>query len=311
MLHQRNMEAGVAGVANVGLRSLQRCFEIPALLKQVANALGIFIKFAGVVSAGEDVFKNDRVRNADRLQVLHRRAHFAIWDMLVAFEADLANLDLWPFFDYEGHVNTVCARTVDFSTDIRELPAMLGQHLFQHHFSTLHLRGIVLALLAHADFRLLVAVEHVRLRDRTQAHVVNAIDGGFFLDVDVQHHALRRVLALKTNVVKVASVPERVEIALQRCRIVDVARFADEPCANGFAGDSPISVDLGWADNDLLGRRLGDHSGAGPDRQHQARGNGHSHCDEHPNRPLHETCGPVSRFQIVACQADQMAMCRR
>ena len=66
------MESLVSGVVDLGLRVADTRLEISTILVFGADPLGIFFELGGVVGSGEDVFEEDRVRNADRAQILHR-----------------------------------------------------------------------------------------------------------------------------------------------------------------------------------------------------------------------------------------------
>ena len=73
-LEQRNVEACVSGVVNLGLGIVDQHLEVAAVLELGADAFGIFFELGGVVGLGEEVFKEDGVRDADGLEVLHGRA---------------------------------------------------------------------------------------------------------------------------------------------------------------------------------------------------------------------------------------------
>ena len=70
--NQRNVETLMTGVMNLSLGILTSDLEVAAVLVVIADPLGVFFEFGGVVGLGEQVFEEDRVRDADRLQVLHR-----------------------------------------------------------------------------------------------------------------------------------------------------------------------------------------------------------------------------------------------
>src|ERR1700684_472785 len=96
------METFMSGVVNHGLGFVHDHFEVAAILEFSAYPLRIFVKFCRVVSTGEKIFQEYRVGHADRTQIFHCRAQDSILDVLVAFEPDLANFDLWTFFDHKG-----------------------------------------------------------------------------------------------------------------------------------------------------------------------------------------------------------------
>ena len=88
-IEQRDVEARVAGVMNLGFGILHQHFEIAAVLEFRADPFGIFFELGGVVGLGKEIFQEDGVRNADRLAgSSSRRAGFADVDVLVAFESE-------------------------------------------------------------------------------------------------------------------------------------------------------------------------------------------------------------------------------
>ena len=144
-MKQRDAKTATS-VVDLGLGIFDKHFEIPAVLIFGANALGVFVQLAGVVSLGEDVFQEDRVRDPDRPQVLHGAAEDPAADVLVALEADFANFDLGSFADDEGDAHGGGRNRPYFGAHGRELPAMLGQQFFQSNFRFLDLGGVVLTL---------------------------------------------------------------------------------------------------------------------------------------------------------------------
>ena len=85
-------------------------------------------------------------------------------------------------------------------------------------------RGLVeLALDVEGDLLLLEAVHDVGDGDRVQALVVDLADGGLFANVDLQLEAALAGNLLDADVVEVAGVPERVEVALNDGRVIGVA----------------------------------------------------------------------------------------
>src|SRR5271156_2996829 len=75
--------------------------EIAPILQRAANPLGIFLEFAGVVGAGEDVLQEDGVRNSNGPQVFHGRAQLARTHRAIALEGDISHLDGRAFLDDE------------------------------------------------------------------------------------------------------------------------------------------------------------------------------------------------------------------
>ena len=76
-----------------------------------------------------------------------------------------------------------------------------------------------------------------------QALVIDLADGGFLTDKDVKDDALLGVLALNAQILEIAGVPERVEVALDRNRIVSIAGMGEHPGQDGFLGDAPVADD--------------------------------------------------------------------
>ena len=62
-----------ASIANVRSRLAGERLEVAAVAIRLAHALGVFVELGGVEGASKEVLEDDRVRNADRLQVPHRR----------------------------------------------------------------------------------------------------------------------------------------------------------------------------------------------------------------------------------------------
>src|SRR5579875_471614 len=91
---------------------------------------------------------------------------------------------------------------------------MLRQHLLDDGDGTRDACGIVLALNGEADLLFLEAVENVGGSDGVQTLVLNVADGGLFADVDVEDDALRRLFPFDADILEIAGVPERVEVAL-------------------------------------------------------------------------------------------------
>ena len=90
---------------------------------------------------------------------------------------------------------------------------------------------------------LLEAVEDVGDGDAVQALVVDLANGGFLADKDVKNDALLGVFALDAQILEIARVPERVEVALDRNRIICIAGMGEHPGQDGFLGDAPVADD--------------------------------------------------------------------
>ena len=150
-------------IANLGLRIGDQRFEIALCLVVVADALGVFVQLGGVVGLGEQAFQENRVRNADGLQVLHRGLQFARLDRLVALEGNLAHLDLRSFFHHERKSHGSWRNRPNFRGDSRKLPSMGRQQFLDHDLGSLNFGRIVLAFLRQPDLAFLELVENVAL----------------------------------------------------------------------------------------------------------------------------------------------------
>ena len=243
-------------VANLGLRIVYEDFEISLGLIEEADALSIFVELACVIGAGEQIFQNERMRDSDRLGVLHRRAQFAAGNLLVAVEADLADFDLRTFFDNEVDADRSRRNPAHFGADGSELPPMLTEQALQHHLRLLHLRGIILTLLRKPDFLFLETIKHVALRNRIQAGVLNLADGRLLSYVDVNDYALRSFLPLEAKIVVVAGIPERIEVSLNSLRIVDIAWTGENPRLYRFCRNAAVSPYPNVFDERLLGMQM-------------------------------------------------------
>ena len=258
-LEERNVQAGVAGVMDVGLGVLDQDLEVATVLEFGAHALGIFVELGGVVGFGKNIFKNDGVRNADRLEVLHGPAQGAGLDVDIAAELNFSDFDLRAFLDDEGEADGGGRNGADFGANDGKLAAVLGEQIFEYDFGFLDFGGIVLALDGETDLTLLEFVEHIAGGDRAQADVVDLADGGALFDVDVEDPALGALFALKADVFEVAGVPEGVEVALEGGGVIDVADFGEDAGFYGFGGDAAAAVNLDADDEVLLtGRRGGE-----------------------------------------------------
>ena len=81
------------------------------------------------------------------------------------------------------------------------------------------------------------------MRDSVQPLVVDLADGGLFADKNIQDDALFGVFALDAEIVEVAGIPERIEVALDRDRVVGVAGVGKEPRQHGLFGNAPVADD--------------------------------------------------------------------
>ena len=203
-----------AFVANLGAGRFDGGVGVALVAIGEADALSIFIELGGVEGAGEEVLEDDRIGDADRLQVLHRAAQVEAAEVLIAGELDLADFDRRAFLDVEVDLHRGGRNGLDVGLDGGELMAVLGEQFREDVLRAHHLGGIVLALNGETDLLLLEAIEDVGGRDGAVALVIDLANGGAFADEDVEDDALLRIFALDAQVLKVAGVPEGVEVAL-------------------------------------------------------------------------------------------------
>ena len=154
--------------------------------------------------------------------------------------------------------------------------SVLGQQFLQHDFRFLHLRGIVLVLHREPDLALLEAVEHVGLGDRVQAAVLDLADGRLLFDIDVQDDALGGVFALEAQVVEVAGVPQRGEVAVDRERINRIPRLEEHARLDRVARNAAVAVtlDAGEQRRLLLRRARGRRGGCSQDAEKKEQSGG-------------------------------------
>src|ERR1019366_842497 len=218
-----------------------------------ADAFRVFFEFGGVVGLGDEVFQKNGVRDADGLQVLHRRAQGAVIDVFVAPEAYPTHLNLRPFANHERDADGVGRNRAHLGANRRELTPVLREQLFQRHFGLLDLGRVVLVLHRQSHFAILEAVEHVAGGNRIQAGVVDLADGRPLLEVDVKNPAFGALFALKADVLKVARVPQGVEVAFDGGRVVDVADLGKDAGPDRVGRDAAVAVDGDPDDQILLG----------------------------------------------------------
>src|SRR5581483_3323955 len=236
------MEASVAGVVDIGFGIFDHDLEEAAILILGANALLVLGQLGRVISLGEDIFQENRVRNSNRLQVLHRRSQSTAIDVLVALEFDSTDFDLGAFFDDEGDAHGGRRYGANFGADGSELPPVLGKKAFDRHLGFLHLGGIVLAFNCEADFLFLEAIEHIALGYRTQTYVTDFPYGWALFDVNVDDPALGSLLPFEADVFEVPSVPQRVEVAFEGGRVVNVTGLGKDTSLNGVHGNTAVAV---------------------------------------------------------------------
>src|ERR1700683_2215230 len=242
-LQDRNVEAFMSGVVDLRLGIADPGFEVAAVLILGPHPLGVFFKLGGVVGLGEDILQEDGMRNANGLQVLHRRPQNSRLDGLIAFELNFADLDLGPFLDHKCDTDRSGRNLAHFGADRSEEASMLREQILDRDFRLLDARGIVLAFDHQADFILLEAVQHITVGNRVEANVVDFADGWLFLPLDDDSPSFGSLFAKELDVFEVARIPQRIEIAFQRSGIVDVSRLGEDARPDGVGGNAPVA---GW-----------------------------------------------------------------
>src|SRR3974390_735655 len=120
---------------------------------------------------------------------------------------------------------------------------MGSQQFLDHHFGVFDLGGIILAFLCEADLAFLQFVEDIALRNRTQACVFDFADGWLLFHVNVDTPALGGLLALNSEVVEVAGVPEGIEVTFESLLVIHVARTGEHAGTYGVGWNAAVAVD--------------------------------------------------------------------
>ena len=122
--------------------------EIPVILVEAANPdFQVLVQLRPVERLGHNRDFGYVEGNRDRPVVLHRANDFPRRERLVAHDRDRPYFHFRPFVDVEDEFDGV--RRGDALVggfDGRELPPVLRQQFFDHHFGVFDLRGIELAL---------------------------------------------------------------------------------------------------------------------------------------------------------------------
>jgi hypothetical protein len=193
------------------------------------------------------------VRNPDRPQVLHGVTQHSRLDVLVALELDPAHLDLGTFLDHKCDPDRGRRNLPYFRSNRCKLPAMLGQQAFDGHFGLFYFGGVILTFHRQSDLRLFEAVEDIAAGNRTVAGVIDLADRRLFLHLDNQPPTLRSLFPAKPDILEITRIPQRVEIALQRGGIVNVARVGEDARLNRLGWNSAVSLDVDLGNDVGLG----------------------------------------------------------
>ncbi len=238
----------------MGDRSVDLRPEIAPVLKCAAHSLRIFLEFAGIVGAGEEVLQENRVRNPHWPKVPHRRAQLARAHRPVAGEGDIPHFHRGAFLDDEVDRDRGGRDGLDFRLYRRELVPVFGQQFADHIDRPRQPGGIIGAFHREAgDMLFLEAVQNIRSRDRVQALVVDLADGWLFFNDDVENNALGGILPRNLQILEVSGVPERVEVALDGRRIVGISGVGKQPRQHRLSGNAAIADHSDLGHNTRLG----------------------------------------------------------
>ena len=84
-------------------------------------------------------------------------------------------------------------------------------------------------------------IQHVAGSYRTQSRVGNFADRRALFDDDVEHPPLHGLFTLKAYVLKVAGIPQGVEVAFQPCCIVDITDLSKDSSLDRFGRNAAVS----------------------------------------------------------------------
>ena len=150
-------------IVNLSAGLFDGCVVVALVAIGLANALRVFFELGGVKGLRKEVFKDDGVRNSNRLKVLHRATQLKAADVLIADELDLTYLYGGAFLDVEVYLDG-CRRDVfNVELDGSELMAVLRQQLLEDRGGAQNPGRVVLAFNGEADFLFFEAVENVGL----------------------------------------------------------------------------------------------------------------------------------------------------
>jgi len=126
-------------------RLVQRLeLEIPVVLVGLANSFLVFFELGLVVGLAEEAFKQDRVRNAEGMEVLHRLDHPPLGFRLIARDDDLPTFTFGPSLTSKVTLSEEGGILLYHRVHGRILAAALGQEFLQYLRGVLNLVGIVL-----------------------------------------------------------------------------------------------------------------------------------------------------------------------
>src|SRR3954470_7460546 len=228
------METWVASIPNFGLRIADVPLEKAPVLQGLAHQFHIIFEVGGIVGFGKKIFEKDGVWYADRLHEMHGLAQLTALHVLIADKFDTSDLNLRPFAHNKCESNRCWRYWPDFGADGGELVAMFGFQVPDYDFGLLNFGGIVLRLWRERNFVLLESIENVAFGDGIDAEIVDLSHPRLLFNINMQDPALGRGLALEANILEIAGIPQRVEIALDGRLIVYISRTREDVGTDGF-----------------------------------------------------------------------------
>ena len=150
---------------------------------------------------------HSRIRDADGAQVPHGPPHQQVAEFLVAFEVDLADLDLRSLIHFEHDVQGRRRKGLQLRRDGGELPAALRQVVLQDDLGALDLVPVVGRFRRQSDAALFEAVQHFGRGDRFQPVVLDGAHHRPLLDDERDDPAGLARLPGPFDIVEAAAVP--------------------------------------------------------------------------------------------------------
>ncbi len=132
--------------------------EVAVRLIELANAIGVFVQLGRVVGTCEQILKQQRMGQPDRLKVLHGANHLAVGERGVPVNDDVADLYLRPFVDRKGDVYTAGRNLANLWSYVCILMTALCFVFLEHVLRPLHFARVILRFRRQADLPLFQAV---------------------------------------------------------------------------------------------------------------------------------------------------------
>ena len=225
VIHLEEREAPSFAALVLNVHRFFQCLgvEIPRILIRLAHAILVFIQFGAVIRLGENVLKQDGVRNADAVRVLHGANHPAVVVRGVVLNFDMPHLHLRAFIHHEGNLQRRWRNLFDLRIDGGILTAALRQVLLEHHGRALDLVRIVLRFHAQADLAFLEAVQNFGDGDGFGAGVFNGTDHAPLDHYEANQKAGASRFGFQADIVETSGIPQGHEIPAQRFFVINIA----------------------------------------------------------------------------------------